>query len=41
MKELINAAMRVRENAHAIYSNYQVGAAVLTDDDSIITGYVP
>ena len=38
MKELISAAMEVRENAHAIYSKYRVGAAVLTDDDSIITG---
>lgn len=38
MKELIYAALKVRKNAHAIYSNYRVGAAVLTDDDSIITG---
>jgi len=38
MKELIDAAKKVRKNAHAIYSNYKVGAAVLTDDNSIITG---
>lgn len=38
MKKLIEAAVKVRKNAHAIYSNYKVGAAVLTSDDSIITG---
>lgn len=38
MKILIEAAKKVRKNAHAIYSNYKVGAAVLTIDDSIITG---
>ncbi len=38
MKKLIEAAKKVRKNAHAIYSNYKVGAAVLTSDDSIITG---
>ena len=38
MKKLIEAAKKVRKNAHAIYSNYKVGAAVLTGDDSIITG---
>ncbi len=38
MKKLIEAAKKVRKNAHAIYSNYKVGAAVLTIDDSIITG---
>ena len=38
MKKLIDAATKVRKNAHAIYSNYKVGAAVLTDDDTIISG---
>ena len=38
MKKLIEAAKKIRKNAHAIYSNYMVGAAVLTIDDSIITG---
>ncbi len=38
MKILIEAAKKVRKNAHAIYSNYKVGAAVLAIDDSIITG---
>jgi len=38
MKKLISAAKEVRKNAHAIYSNYSVGAAILTSDDIIITG---
>ena len=38
MKELIDAAKKVRKNAHAIYSQYKVGAAVLTDDNTIISG---
>jgi cytidine deaminase len=35
---LIKAACTVRENAYAPYSQYTVGAAILTDDDQIITG---
>ena len=35
---LIQAAMRAREHAYAPYSNYQVGAALLMADGSIITG---
>ena len=35
---LIKAACAVRENSHAPYSQYPVGAAILTDDDQIITG---
>jgi len=38
MKKIIEAAKKVRKNAHAVYSNYKVGAAVLTSDGSIITG---
>lgn len=36
--ELINAAMKVRENAYAPYSNFQVAAALLCADGEIITG---
>jgi len=35
---LIQAALEVRERAYAPYSNYQVGAALLMEDGSIITG---
>ncbi|MCD6446906.1 MAG: cytidine deaminase [Candidatus Marinimicrobia bacterium] len=36
--ELINAAMKVRGNAYAPYSNFQVAAALLCTDGEIITG---
>jgi cytidine deaminase len=36
--ELIDAAMKVRENAYAPYSNFQVAAALLCADGEIITG---
>lgn len=36
--ELINAAMKVRENAYAPYSNFQVAAALLCADGEIVTG---
>ncbi|MCK5145807.1 cytidine deaminase [bacterium] len=35
---LIQKAIEVRENAYAPYSKFKVGAALLTDDNSIITG---
>lgn len=35
---LIAAALSVRERAHAPYSKFLVGAALLTDDDQIICG---
>lgn len=38
MNKLIKSAHEVRNNAHAPYSKYKVGAAVLTDDNIIITG---
>ncbi|AGB41512.1 cytidine deaminase, homotetrameric [Halobacteroides halobius DSM 5150] len=39
MKEqLIEEAIRARENAYTPYSNFKVGAALLTVDDEIYTG---
>ena len=35
---LREAAMRALENAHAPYSNFKVGAALLTRDGKVITG---
>ena len=35
---LLQAAAKTAKNAHAPYSKYHVGAALLLDDDSIITG---
>ena len=35
---LISAAIRVRENAHATFSKFKVGAAVLDDTGQIHTG---
>lgn len=35
---LLRAALNVRPNAHAPYSNFQVGAAVLADDGSVHVG---
>ena len=37
-QELIDAAREVRDLAHAPYSNFQVGAAVETEDGTIYTG---
>ena len=36
--ELVRAARAAREKAYAPYSNYKVGAALLTEDGSIFTG---
>lgn len=36
--QLIDAAIEARKKAYTPYSSYQVGAAVLTEDDQIITG---
>lgn len=36
--ELIEAALEVRENAFAPYSNYNVGCALLTADGTLFTG---
>ena len=37
-QELIDAALEVRQNAHAPYSNFFVGSAVLTDTGEIFRG---
>ena len=37
-KELVEAAIRVRENAYAPFSEFKVGAALVTDDGQIIVG---
>lgn len=37
-KSLIEAAQKVRENAHAPYSTFPVGAAILTDRGDVFTG---
>lgn len=37
-RDLIAAARRARENAHARFSNFKVGAALETADGTIITG---
>ena len=38
LKELIESARQVREKAYAPFSNFRVGAAVLTKDGKIYTG---
>lgn len=38
MKELIIEALKAREKAYAPYSNFKVGAALLTKDGKIYTG---
>jgi cytidine deaminase len=37
-KELIEAALNVRENAYAPFSEFKVGSAIVTDDGDIVTG---
>ena len=37
-QKLLEAARAVRLNAHAAFSNFKVGAALLTDEGDIITG---
>ncbi len=37
-EKLIEMAKRARENAYAPYSNFKVGAALLTEDGEIFTG---
>ncbi len=38
MKELIKRAIKASENAYAPYSNYKVGAAILTESNKIYEG---
>lgn len=37
-QELISAAVAVRENAYAVYSNFAVGCALKTVDGNVYTG---
>jgi len=37
-KELIRIAIKAREKAYVPYSNFKVGAAVLTEDENIYSG---
>jgi len=37
-KELINIALKAREYAHAPYSNFKVGAALLTNSGKVYAG---
>ncbi len=37
-QSLLDTALAVRKNAHAPYSNFQVGAALLTDEGEVIVG---
>lgn len=37
-KELVIAAKEAMENAYAPYSNFRVGAALLTEDEKVYTG---
>lgn len=37
-EELIKAALKAREFAYVPYSNFKVGAAIITEDDKIYTG---
>jgi len=38
VKKLIEKAKKARENAYAPYSNFKVGAAILTEDGDVYTG---
>jgi len=38
IKKLISTALDARKNSYSPYSKFSVGAAVLTDDDKIISG---
>lgn len=37
-KKLIKEAIKVRENSYSPYSNFKVGAAIITENDEIYTG---
>ena len=37
-EELLEIAKKARENAYAPYSNFKVGAAIITEDGKIFTG---
>jgi cytidine deaminase len=38
IKQLINEALNARNHAYAPYSQFMVGAALITEDDSVYTG---
>ena len=38
MDPLLEAALKVRDNAHAPYSNFKVGAAIEAEDGRVFTG---
>lgn len=38
VKELVDACLKAKENAYARYSNFRVGAAILTSEGKIFTG---
>jgi len=38
MKDVVTAALQVKSNAHAPYSKYKVGAAVETENGTIVSG---
>ncbi len=38
VKQIIRKALEAREKAYVPYSNFRVGAALLTDDDQLFTG---
>lgn len=38
LQKLVEAAINVREKAHAPFSNFKVGAAILTNSGEIFTG---
>ena len=38
IKQLINEALNARNNSYAPYSQFMVGAALITEDDSVYTG---
>ncbi|KAL5279840.1 CDA.2 family protein [Megaselia abdita] len=38
VQNLLNAAIKARENAYCPYSNFPVGAAILTENNEVFTG---
>lgn len=38
IKELMTSATKARDNAYAPYSKFKVGAAILLDNDNVVTG---
>ncbi|MGA8853132.1 MAG: cytidine deaminase [Christiangramia sp.] len=38
VQDLMNKAIRVRDNAYAPYSNFKVGASILLDNEEVVVG---